>query len=540
MEVILAIIAIYLLYLLITKIIIPVVAAVGEVAVIIISAIGGIMGLGYAISNYCKAVKDNLNFKNWTWTKSSEPAKRSYFFGPGYAQLFGTIRSAFKYNAESGRQVVDTFKKIKGDSDGLWGMVRGAAGILYMIVAVVFIYVAGTILCAVFGIIHFSITAIFMVLIYILFSITWIIDRAFLLKNKIRSYCPVCFEKSLIPVYKCPACGAAHRKLVPSVNGIWHHKCLCGQKLPCTFLNGRGKIEAHCPHCDAVLVSSSSRQIAIQLIGGSSSGKTVYLSSFYHQFFDKVNQGGKITAEIDEAFQPYFEELERWYMGDECPATAQLSAQMYPVLLSTPSGVSRQFNIYDIAGEMFDGYTADQQILQKHFTYCDGMLFMIDPFSSGNLRAQLNRSGADMSTFSTMPTETVATSFINYLVSINRIKTGKRCDIPLSVVITKADIREVKREIGPAKIAATMRNNPGLYADYSQARDALSRLFLINNGMSATVDNLEASFSNIHYFPVSSMGHEQNGSEYEPWGVTEPIDWILPIADPQLSDSLFA
>lgn len=538
MEVILAIIAIYLLYLLITEIIIPVVAAVGKVAVIIISAIGGIMGLGYAVSNYCKAVKENINFKNWTWPKSSEPAKRSYFFGPGYSQLFGTIRSAFKFNAESGRKVVDTFKKIKGDSDGVWGMVRGATGILYMIVAVIFIYVVGTILCTVFGAIHFSVTAIFMVVIYILFSIVWTIDRVVLLRNKISSYCPVDFEKSLIPVYKC-SCGLKHKKLVPSVNGIWHHKCLCGQKLPCTFMNGRGKLEARCPRCDSVLVSSSSRQIAIQLIGGNSAGKTVYLSSFYHQFFDKVHQSGKLTAEIDEAFQPYFDELERWYQGDDCPATAQLSSQMYPVLINTPSGVSRQFNIYDIAGEMFDGYTAEQQILQKHFTYCDGMLFMIDPFSSGKLRDALYNSGADMSTFSRMPADDVATNFINYLISVGRIRTGKRCEVPISVIITKADIREVKREIGPAKIAAVMRTNQDMFANYDQARDALCRQFLIDIGMSATVDNLELSFSNLHYFPVSSMGHNQDGSEYEPWGVTEPIEWILPLADPQLSESLF-
>ena len=45
-------------------------------------------------------------------------------------------------------------------------------------------------------------------------------------------------------------------------------------------------------------------------------------------------------------------------------------------------------------------------------------------------------------------------------------------------------------------------------------------------------------FPNLHYFPVSAMGHSPDGSEYEPWGVSKPVDWILPIADRDFAELL--
>ena len=57
--------------------------------------------------------------------------------------------------------------------------------------------------------------------IYVIFTIVWIIDRIYLLKNKIRSDCPTCHSRFLIPTFMCPDCGAMHKKLVPGPYGIW-------------------------------------------------------------------------------------------------------------------------------------------------------------------------------------------------------------------------------------------------------------------------------------------------------------------------------
>ena len=210
---------------------------------------------------------------------------------------------------------------------------------------------------------------------------------------------------------------------------------------------------------------------------------------------------------------------------------------MYPLLIESLN-VRRQFSIYDIAGEMFDGFTADSEIQQQQFNYCDGLLFLLDPFSSGSLREERVTSGNDLADFSDMPVEDVASNFINYLIRTGHAKAHARCNIPLSVLIAKADIREVKREIGPAKIKSIFQNNPDKYETLEAARDGECRRFLVDIGLSATVENLEAQFPNIHYFPVSAMGHSADGTEYEPWGILDPVEWILSVADKELADTI--
>ncbi len=535
-ELLLVLLAIYLIYLFIVKIVIPVCTVLGSIVLVVVSLIAVAVGFFSAVTNYFRAVRENINFRDWDWEKDDEPAKRSYFFGPGYAQLIGTIKTAFELNYWSGVKVSETAKEFRGDSDGVWGVIKAIISVIYLVIADICIYVIGTALCAVFGLIHGTVTTVVMVLTYIVFTIVWSIDRLYLLKNKIRSDCPVCHKRFLIPTFMCPSCGRMHKKLVPGPYGIWKHKCTCGQKIPSTFLNGRSRLEAYCPECGAPLVASDARQVVFQLIGGSKAGKTVFLSAYFHEYLERLKRNREIRVEISDRYKPFFDELEGWYRGVDCPATAQLNSQMYPLLINSSLGVRRQFSIYDIAGEMFDGFTADSQVLQQQFHYCNGLLFLVDPFSSGSLREDRINSGEDISDFSNMPVEDVVNNFINYLTSTGHKKANTRCAIPMAVLIVKADVREIKRVIGPAKIASVLKKNPDKYASYEEARDGECRKFLIDIGLSAAVENLEIAFSNLHYFPVSAMGHAPDGSEYEPWGVTDAIDWMLPLADKELAD----
>lgn len=536
MEVIIGIILVVLAIYLVVKYVIPAIVAVSGIAAVIIAGVAVIVGFISAVSNYFSAIKNNLNFLHWEWEKDDEPARRSYFFGPGYAQLFATIKSAFELNAASGTKISATGKSFKGASTGIWGAAKAIGGFIYTVVGYICVYVIGMILCAVLGLIHGSITTVFMILSYVIFTIVWIIDRIYLLKNKIRSDCPTCHSRFLIPTFMCPDCGAMHKKLVPGPYGIWKHKCTCGKKLPATFLNGRSKLEAFCPDCGSPLVASDARPVVFQLVGGSKAGKTVYLSAFFHEYLQKLSSNKNLEFTITDQYQPFFDELEEWYNGIDCPATAQLNSQMYPLLIDSSLGVKRQFSIYDIAGEMFDGFTADTEIQQQQFHYCDGLLFLIDPFSSGNLRTNKINAGEDVSDFSDMAVEDVATNFINYLIRTGHAKANSRCNIPIAILIAKADIKEVKREIGPAKISNIFRNNTEQYSTYENARDSICRQFLVDIGLSATVDNLETQFSNLHYFPVSAMGHSADGTPYEPWGIMEAVEWMLPLADKELSD----
>lgn len=536
MEAIIAIILIALAIYVIVKFVIPAVVAISGIAAVIIAGIAVLVGFCSAVSNYFSAIRHNLNFLHWEWEKDDEPARRSYFFGPGYAQLGATIKNAFELNAASGEKISTTGKSFKGDSTGIWGGVKSIGGFIYTVVGYICVYVIGMFLCAVLGLIHGSITTVVMILTYVIFTIVWIIDRVYLLKNKIRSDCPTCHTRFLIPTFMCPDCGAIHKKLVPGPYGIWKHKCSCGKKIPSTFLNGRSKLDAYCPDCGSPLVASDARPIVFQLVGGSKAGKTVYLSAFFHEYLQKLSTNRNLELTIADQYRPYFDELEEWYSGVDCPATAQLNSQMYPVIIDSSLGVKRQFSIYDIAGEMFDGFTADSEVQQQQFHYCDGLLFLIDPFSSGDLRMNKINAGEDVSDFSDMAVEDVATNFINYLIRTGHAKANSRCNIPIAILIAKADIKEVKRAIGPAKINSIFRNNAEQYGTYENARDSICRQFLMDIGLASTVDNLETQFSNLHYFPVSAMGHTPDGTPYEPWGIMDAIEWMLPLADKELSD----
>ncbi len=542
MEIILVLIGLWLL----VEYVIPFVVAlcgavltllVGAGGIALVLAVGAavVVGAFVAVKNYAIAIYHNINFRNWEWEKSSEPARRSYFFGPGYAQLRSTVSEAFHGLGTAATDMSDSAADLADSADGVRGTVLYIIALIYKVVGYICIYGFGTALGALLALLHGSVTTIVMVAIYIVFSIVWLIDRLYLLKNKIRSICPICKSRYLIPVFECPDCGAMHRSLVPGAFGIWHHRCECGKKLPATFLNGRSTLNAYCPDCNASLVASDARPIVFQLIGGTKSGKTVYLSAFFHEFMKKIKENGAVNVDITDEYKPYFEDLNTWYESGSCPATTQLNSQMYPMVISG-LGIKRQFSVFDIAGEMFDGVASEGEMAQQQFTYCDGLLFMIDPFSNGTLRADRERTNQDVSDFSDMAAEDVTSNFINYMVRMGHSKANTRCSIPLAVLITKADIREVRRVIGPAKIASIMRNESGKYATLDEARDDICRNFLIDIGMVSAVNDLETQFSNIHYYPVSAQGHSTDGTPFEPWGIMDAIEWMLPIVDRELAE----
>lgn len=505
-------------------------------ALIITIVVSFFIGCFYAIRNFIEGVSLEIDFRHWSWGHSSEPAVRSYFFGPGYEQLGETFSTTYWKNRRTRRVINDNADNWRYD-DGWWGLAKKIIGTTYQIVTNIFMYFFSTTLCVVFAALLGSGITVYALVSSLVMAIIWLVDRIYLLCSHVRSDCPQCHHPVRLPHFRCPQCGVVHKALFPNPFGTWKHKCRCGHKIPAAFFNGRAKIAPLCPHCETPIATSNARPLVFQLIGGTKSGKTVFLSAFFHEFFERLQKNG-ISATVTEEYQPYFDSLRRWYDGANCPATSQRNAQMYPVLLHAPRRVCRQFSILDIAGEMFDGLTANDQIQQPQFHYCDGLLFLLDPFSGGHLRQQRISDGTDLSDFSSMVPEDVAAHFINYLTCIGHAKTSDRFTIPLSVIIAKADISEVAQAIGPEQVRQFHEADPEKYPSMQAAQDALCRQFLTENGMSAAVELLEARFTRIHYFPVSAMGHSPDGNAFAPRGVWAPVEWMLPLADSRFSKLL--
>ena len=212
-----------------------------------------------------------------------QPAKKSYFFDKGYSDMGNTIKGAWSRNGDSIKKYRANLQNI--DSESL------ALNILLTIInvlAIIAVIICGSIITAIITAINLLILVVFMAIVYFGFSIIWIVDRLYLVRKKIFTACHECKEKSLIPTYICPKCGAKHTNLTPGVYGILHRKCNCGEKLPTVFFNGRKNLDAECPHCGHRLTDRESRPICIPIVGGRSVGKTAFITAFSKQFIENV------------------------------------------------------------------------------------------------------------------------------------------------------------------------------------------------------------------------------------------------------------
>ena len=201
-----------------------------------------------------------------------QPAVKSYFFGKGYRQLFGTIADAWSGNEQSACRVREKIKLLlKYHSSGSVMRWIDRIIVLFKLLELFSIYFFGTIASAAFSLIHMLIVFSVMLGVYIMFALIWTADRGYILIKGIFGACPKCKGKYKMPVYVCD-CGAEHTRLTPGIYGILRRKCLCGNKLPTTFFNGRRLLASKCPCCGSVLSSREAVPVCIPAIGGPSVG----------------------------------------------------------------------------------------------------------------------------------------------------------------------------------------------------------------------------------------------------------------------------
>ncbi len=502
--------------------------------------LGTLFGLAYGMifpfRNIVLAVLDNINMKNWSWIKDDEPAQRSYFCGPGFRQLKGVAESMLAYVEDDRDSISDLSRDFDGLSEGIILGAKIACRKCFSFFAQTMYLFLSFVLWLTFTVIFGTALCVISLIRFIIFCVISAFEHSFIFLNRVNYDCPVCHERSRFASYACPSCYAVHDKLRPNVFGILHHKCNCHKKIPCTFFNGRSKLDLYCPMCKSPLVADGVAPVTFQLIGGTKAGKSVFLASFFHQYMDKLKYVPDTTITIPKAFQSYFEELDLWYNGEICPATSYMNSQMYPILIDSSIGITRQFVIYDVAGELFiDSKNPAIEVHQRQFKYCEGYLFLIDPFSAGKLREEASDSKEDMSDYSDVDPDKVFLNFVNYLISIGYMKPGTLCKKPVSVLIAKSDVKEVKREIGLAKIKTEYEKNKEKYESFDTLRNTLCRDFLMKNGFKTFLDSIESNFTNISFFPISAMGHSSDGNKYEPWGVLESVEWLISKSDEDLA-----
>jgi hypothetical protein len=165
-----------------------------------------------------------------------------------------------------------------------------------------------------------------------------------------------------------------------------------------------------------------------------------------------------------------------------------------------------------------------------NFGYSDGVIIILDPLSVASVREECKKSGdiRDVENYSKDDVDALVVRFIQQYSEITGRSAHKMIDTPAAVVISKIDVKVIKREVGLPKIKITYDSNPGVYKnDQTRARNEICRDYLYKIGLANTLNNLESIFSKVNYFPISAIGHLfESGKQFEPVGVMEPITWI--------------
>lgn len=498
-----AIIVIILVYLLVVYVIAPIAGALGAIAL----AIGAGYALVVSIMSFASSLKAHIDpyttyiDKN---PKATPGTKRNYFFGPGYHQIGITVKDAFINQASYIKKITKWWKDFRLGHEwilNIWVTI-------FYVAACICMYVFGTIWTVLFSTLLFVVIFIGMCGFYLFFSALWLTDRITLMLRSIQSRCPNCKRISIVPVFCCPDCGAQHKNLTPGPYGVFYQTCVCGRELPTTVFNKRSELDAMCPYCPTSLAASDAKQFGIQLVGGVSTGKTTFLASYWHAYIEQL-QNDK-SLEFTCFPQEAFDNLEYWYQRGISEATNETNATMYSILHKRNGSSPVQMTIYDVAGESFTNLSSDIQ--QQQFKYCEGIIIVVDPTASAE---------TNIGTIS---------AFVNEFKQLRGIRSSHLSQIPVAVVISKADL--FKREIGVTKIKSlynqALQTSPSANIELRDVRNNTCKDFLCMHGFDNIVNMVDSEFERTQYFPISAIGHEPEDSvPYEPWGVIDPVLWIM-------------
>jgi len=480
-----------------------------------------VIGVGYAlvmsIYSFGKSLIEHINpYTTFVDRNKDIPAgiRRNYFFGPGFHQIKVTVIDAFITLREQAEKITNFRRR---NSYRPWYIKMWIW--VFFIAAFISAYVFGFAWMSLFSIALAGVITGGMILFYTMFTLLWTADRIMLAVKSIQSRCANCKRISVVPVFICPGCGTEHKKLTPGPYGVFHIKCGCGAMLPTTFINGRSKLKAICPYCATELAASNARQYGIQLVGGVSAGKTTFLAAFWHMYFERLDKLSYVSINVFPG--DAFNGLERWYQEGLSSATSETNANMYSVIHKRNDKIPYQLTIYDIAGEAFTRLSGSTQ--QQQFKYCEGILFVVDPTASP-------RDVND--TFS---------GFISEFKGLKGRHSVKMSGIPIAVIISKADL--CIGEIGLSVINDRYKSNPsefseaGAQGSLDLTRNGVCREFLMNHKYDNVLNLLDGEFSKVQYFPVSAMGHmAASGQAYQPWGVLEPVMWLLGYTDSSFNE----
>lgn len=451
-----------------------------------------------------------------------QPAIKSYYFGKGYKDLWSTIENSWEANLETAEEYTKRAKKY-WENGGF-----EIAGSVFFFFAAVSVIIFGTLFFLVLSFFHGLVLLTFFSLIYYSFTILFLIEKSYWLFKGIFSACPACHQKTSIPTYLCPKCGAGHSNLIPGCYGILNRKCLCGTKLPTSFLNGRKNLQAVCPSCERAQEAKEAKPLCIPILGGPSSGKTCFLFSATHGLINSIGKGrGWGFRFLNPSNELHYKSLENQFNTGTTPSkTTQLTPAAFNIFVNSNNwSVEKLLYLYDAAGEAFSQIST----LSKHkfYGYLHGFAFIIDPYSIPSIAAQyveeLRRDPGDIRP-STKNPEDVFDAMLITLEGNHGIKPTQRMNMPFAIVINKIDSLDLGESLGESAARRFARPE---HKTLGAATDALCADYLQKAGMGNLLRKIEGRFSRYRFFPCVAFQKPSLSKVASYNQATLPLLWIL-------------
>ena len=455
-----------------------------------------------------------------------EPAIRSYFFGKGYTDLKAVIEESWRRNRDSAKEC---FSRIL--STGQWW--ENTSSFVFFGGAGLSVFVFGTLSFLVASLLHIIFLSILFSLIYIGFTLVWIVERAFLFFHGFFAVCPYCHEKNRLPAYLCDNCGSVHMELVPNKYGIFYHKCICGQKLPATFFVNRGRLQAKCPNrnCHQYLEREhvETKRIFIPILGGASSGKTAFMFSAVRMLIEKEAADYGFTAEfIDTNTETeYTNIVMELKNGHEPKKTISNVPRAFNLALKQNKKIKWLMYIYDPAGEVY--LNTEDLSEHRYHEYLNGLVLIVDPFSipavRRNYEYELSKTWSSLNPSQQRVQEVLGRVILTMEGSFGLSKTSK-IGKPLAVVISKVDAFDLEELLGESAVDKAIAETKG--AERTDVRNTLIRRQLNIWGEEALLQQLDTRFKSVRFFTCSALGRipDSSGRDLVSHHVFDPILWI--------------
>jgi hypothetical protein len=338
--------------------------------------------------------------------------------------------------------------------------------------------------------------------------------------------------------YVCPGgCGAQYSKLTPSYFGILQHRCTCGATLPALAALRRRKTR------DGQIIEQSLKKVCpaghpwglgaesllshfVAVAGGPSAGKTCYVTMALQSLLDSRHAGPRAKFELSDHAGDHEANCRALHTGRKLDPTQRGVPQATVLRLSGVNSESRLY-LYDAAGEEYTSLRRDTAQEFMFFEDMTGIILIVDPLVLPAMRRYVeahdeivlrSMGGA------TRQFEEVVGGLTRYVRKFVRCGLSGRRDVPLAVVITKADVPMVSQRIGDCAIREAEE------AHGSGGEHILCRSALVEWGAVNEVIALEQDFPKIRYFSCSPLGRAPDENDARPFvaqRVLPPLLWLL-------------